>query len=221
MRKLTLLGLAMTAIIALSAIASSIASAEEPEFRLSSGTFPVHFTGFIQGKSKLGVPGRSLETIECEKGRVEGEITGEKTSTTHIGWEECAIFRIVEARSLGDPANHILITVTGKLCYINKATKDVGVILTPTAPVHIEAENGRTLAIVTGSAIGLISPINRLVLEFRILLREVNSRQEFLKCEGGTELHLESSKNEGTAEPAFEVAHAVLALLRVTAEIVA
>jgi hypothetical protein len=216
MRKITLLGLAITAI---TAITTSIATAALPEFSLSSGTFPVKFTGFIQGKSKIGITGRPLETVECEKASATGEITGAKTTTTNIHWEGCSIFGIVEAHTLGDPANNLLVTVTGTLCYINKSTKDVGIILTPTAPVHLES--GSTLAILTGSMIGLITPVNRLALEFRILLRAVEERQEFLKCEGGTELHLTLAKNEGTANGAFYVFHAVLGILRVTVEIVA
>jgi hypothetical protein len=218
MRNLKIIGMAIAAVTALSAIASGMATAARPEF-LVSGGFPIKFTG-RSGPGTLAIAGGN--TIECKKTKFTGEVLSAKTADLTSDIEECTIFGIVNAHSLGDPANVILVTSSAELCYLSKAANPpkVGLRITPTGKIHVEVAG--ELALIEGSIIGVLTPVNTRTLEFRLSLNaSMAGKQEQLRCEGGAETHFSVSENEGAAKAASEALQNVIGLLREEGEIAA
>lgn len=197
MRKLTVIWATIGAVVALSAVAVSMASAALPEFKPAKPTK----AGFKikSGQGTLEVAG--VPNTICKKDSGSGAITGTKTVTLTVDFEECKILTFIEAHSLGDPANTILLHVTGELCFIKKAApEEVGVLLSPTGPVHIEAPATSTLVVVEGSVVGKVLPVNK-----KQTTGTVNLPSTLLKCEGQTD-GLTAKENEGTtAKEAKEI----------------
>jgi hypothetical protein len=215
MRKLVII--AIVTMAALSAIASGMATAALPEWLPDDNTFPIDYTGFV-GPSTFAITGGN--TIECKKAKERGEVLSAKVVDLTMDLEECTISGIIDAHSLGDPANVILVTSTGELCYINKATKEVGLVSEPTGKVHIEAAG--QLAVISGSVIGVGAPDNKLELTFTWLFKAKETGvQEQLKCEGGAETHLTGSENEGSEKAASLVLHEKKNFLRTSLELMA
>jgi hypothetical protein len=212
MPRRTIIGLAIVAAMAVSAIAATMALASGAEYLLATGTFPVKFTSF-SGKGTLGTRG-VLEQIVCRKDRDLGELLSATTFDVTIDFEECAVLGI-PFWSLGDPKGTILTTVTGVLGTIPGA-RGVCAVLTPTGKLHIESEAG-VLIIVTGSVIGELTPVGTRSLEGHLVLeRKAAGEQKLLECTTSTETvktHLESTKNEGTPEAAAEVTTDSIGLL--------
>jgi hypothetical protein len=198
-RKLITFVAAIGSLAALSAIASSAMAL--PEFLPANGKFPVKFTS-ISGPGTLAVNGGN--TIECTADTNKGELLTSTTLTFTVDFTGCKIFGFVGAHSLGDPEGTVLVTANGTICFLNKANKEVAVKLTPTGKVHIEAAGA--LAIVEGTLIGQLKPVNTKSLAGELVLKErAAGEQELLKCEGGAEEHLTTSENEGTAKASSEV----------------
>jgi hypothetical protein len=191
MRKLTITAAIITALTALTTIASTIATAALPEFNKTK----VKFTS-LSGPGTLAVTGGN--TIECASATDAGEITGPKTVTLQVDVRTCKIFGLIGSHSLGDPENTILTNATGTLCYLNEAKKEVGLVLTPTGLLHIEAPNAGALAQIKGTLIGRLTPVNHTTLRSELILNQKEGKQELLKCEGSAgEAHLSTSENEG------------------------
>jgi len=191
MRKLTIIGATITALVALSAIASTMATAALPEFNKTK----VKFTS-ASGPGTLQVAGGNK--IECESDTDDGEITGPKEVILLVDFRKCEIFGLIGAHSLGDAENTILTNATGTLCYLNKAKKEVGLVLTPTGLLHIEAPNAGALALIKGTLIGRLTPVNTTTLRGELILKQEKGKQELLGCEElAGEAHLSTSENEG------------------------
>jgi hypothetical protein len=217
MRKRTIISATITAIVALTAIAANMANAAKPEFKIA-GAFPIKFTSF-SGPGTLAKANNS-NTIECTKDTNKGEILSTKKVDFTVDFEGCTIFGIVNAHSLGDPANTILVTATGELCYISKAANppQVGLLITPTGTLHIEAAGA--LAEVLGQLIGQMTPVNKKTLSSELILKAAAAgKQEQLRCEGGAETHLATSENEGSFEASSEATTDKIGLLREEIEI--
>ena len=191
MRKLTITTATITALTALTTITATIATAALPEFNKTN----VKFTS-ESGPGTLDVAGGN--TIECATDTASGEITGPKTVTLQVDVRTCKIFGLIGSHSLGDPENTILIAATGTLCYLNKAKKEVGLVLTPTGLLHIEAPNAGALAQIKGTLIGRLTPVNTTTLRGELILKQEKGKQELLGCEElAGEAHLSTSENEG------------------------
>jgi hypothetical protein len=199
----------ITTVVALSALAAGMATAAKPEFLPANGKFPVKFTSHSgPGSLKNGAL-----AIECKSETDKGEITGTKTVTDTIDFEKCDALGLA-MHSLGDSGETILTTVTGELCYINEAKKEVGLLLTPTAKVHIEVPAAGELILLLGSVTGALTPINVSTLEFRLLFKEVGGAQN-LGCGEKVEA-LDSGVNEGEETSAILVNHTIIGLLEQT-----
>jgi hypothetical protein len=193
MRKLKVLGAAIIAVVALSAIASATASAALPEFL--PGNAGEKFTG-KSGSGTLEVPGEG--PIICSADTVTGENTGttKKTALALITFTGCKVFGIINAASLGDAAGTILVHAELELCYIDKAKKEVGV-LTEVLPVHIEVFG--KLLIVTGDQVGLLLGTKS---PFKIDYLQKEGKPD-PQCEKKSE-HLSTSINEGAGKESGE-----------------
>jgi hypothetical protein len=196
MRLLKTAGLAIMAVLALAMVAATTASAALPEAldNVAGNTFTAT-SG--EGELKAGI-----FTIKCKKDKATGEVTGAKTLTSTVTFEECSIAGLA-ANSLGGSAATIVVAVTGLLCFIKEGSPlEVGVLFTlPSAGVHIEIPAFAELVLVTGTVIGRLTPINELKTGvYSVTLPS----PAIAKC-GGTTASLKASKNEGTAESATEV----------------
>jgi hypothetical protein len=128
MHRLKLLGLTLTAVFALTAVASAPASAALPEFTPNAGY-----------KFPITLKGNSVETAEVWLGNFrcygiafKGEITGAKAvSSLTTEAENCEYLgNHFKCQTEGATTGHLVIPGTGSLVYIAKATKLVGIVLT-------------------------------------------------------------------------------------------
>lgn len=197
MRKLKVLGAAIIAVVALSALAAATASAALPEFL--PGNAGEKFTG-KSGPGTLEVPPEL--PIVCKADTVTGENTGtsKKTGLALVSFTGCTALGFIGAHSLGDPEGTILVHVELELCYINKAAKEVGVI-SEVLPVHIEVAG--KLLVVTGAQVAKITPLNKSTKEFKLEYKQKEGKPEPKGCEGA-EKKLTTSINEGAGKPSGE-----------------
>jgi len=205
MRKVKIIGAAIIAVVALSALASAMASAAEPEFK----NFPLKFTS-KSGKGTLQIKGGTA--IECEKDTNTGEAINTKEVTATIDFLGCSAFKLVKAHSLGDEAGVILTTVKGSLCILEEKVSPgtklrIGLRLAPTGKVHIEVST--ELAVIEGTVIGEVKLINALKLGgFELLLEQgaAAGEQKIKECKGGPKEVLLGQENEkGEFKEAAEV----------------
>jgi len=195
MRKAKIIGAALIAVVALSALASAMASAAV-EFLPASGKYTAK-----SGKGGLQIKGGT--EIKCTDDTAVGTITGAKTTTVTIDFLGCTAFGLFSANSLGDPSGTILTTAKGELCTLTASPLTVGLKLSPTGKVHIEVAGN--LALVEGTLIGEMKPLNEKKLGgFKLELKQSGGSQTIKKCEGGATETLKGSENEGTAVEAGE-----------------
>lgn len=122
--------------------------------------------------------------IKCKSDKGSGETTSSTELSTTVSFEGCKVGGVA-ANSLGDKGGVILLAnLPGKLCYINASTHHVGVLFKLTEPIHIEVKSLGVLIVITGSVVGLISPVNTSTKEYTLTFAKPNE-----KCEGasGTE----------------------------------
>jgi hypothetical protein len=159
MRRARTIGLCCAALVALSASITASADAALPEFT----TFPVTFT------SKSGVT--VLETVKkatirCTADTGGGEVTGPKTGTIKITFTGCEFVTLgVPCNTVGVPPGTIVTTtLLMTLGYINGPKKEVGIDLsTATGGPLMEFTCAGLTVTVTGSAIGKITPVNKVI----------------------------------------------------------
>ena len=211
MKRIRVIGLALVAVLAISAVASATASAAKPEFV---------FAGIkkgLKGKSGAG----TLETVSKEKvtcakstngGEIEGGNGSKKVTGVVVTFTGC-VSSGFKCSTTGAAAGEIVTkSLSGELGYINKAAKTVGVDLAPTGGgefVEFNCAGGIVKVKVKGSVIGQITPVNKKVLtteHFTLTFTQTSGKQAIEKFEGGLKDTLETSKNgnpfEGSAEAA-------------------
>jgi hypothetical protein len=198
MQKIKLLGAAIIAVVALSAIASATASAALPEFL--PGNAGEKFTG-TSPSGTLEI--NALEKITCSSDAVAGENVGttKKEASATVTFKGCSAFGIAGAKSLGEAEGTIVAKVKLKLCYINAAKKEVGVLTKVASPVHIEV--GGKLVVVEGDQVGKITPVNTKTKTYKLSYEESGGKPKPEGCEGEKE-HLTSAVNEGAAKESGE-----------------
>jgi hypothetical protein len=201
MRRLTTSVVAgIMAVLAMSALAST-AFAVNPE--LLPGSAGTTFSG-SNGKAQLVTERKG--TIECERNRDSGEIVNRKAGTFTITFETCTVFKIVNAHSLGDPENRILVGGTTELCTINISPLETGIVLRPNE-VHIEVAG--KLVLVKGAVIGTFfkKSTTEYELDFEQSAVGVQKIQRCVNNEG-RELAKETlltAENEGAFENSSQV----------------
>jgi hypothetical protein len=181
------IGATFVAALALGAVASASASAALPEFALSSGEkFPVT----IEGSTSSGYSG-----IEARNGSLWGACVGAKTKGEITGAK--AISLTLELASCGETSHHyhtkgapvgtIVVSGTGTLVYISKATKAVGVLFTPKETKVYEDGGSETGASFEfwGNIVVPVTPIDTKTSKFELPFRKGKGagEQEFTKYE--------------------------------------
>jgi len=201
MHRLKVLGLAMLALVAVSAVASASASAALPEY---SATATLSGTSGVSTLTTVG----SSTTIVCKKDKFTGTTTGSsKASTFKVTFEEC------EAGGAkcktGETAGIITSEGTGTLGYISKEAKTVGVSL---APKEVVITCGVLKAKVKGTFICAVTPVNTSTTSFKQKC-EVSSKgvQKISKFEGGSAQSLEATFSTTFEQAALETEEAITA----------
>ncbi len=197
MNYLRRLSLCAVLVAMLGAIGASAASAAPPEF---VGPMPLGFESKLTASTLETVGGLK---VTCTAGVNSGQVTGSKTLTVEMRFTGCMLNGI-PCRS-SSAANEIETSVlTGTLGYINKAKKQVGLDLaSPGAPL-MDFTCGEDLQIVvTGSVIGKIKPVDKLIQpprHFTLKFVQSKGKQKPTKLEAGLVDVLETSVLGGPLE---------------------
>ena len=200
MKRFRILGLALMAIFALSAVAATAALAEEPTNQPSflpegTATNPVKFTD-TSGKGKLEMVGG--KAIECEKDTSTGEATSLKLGKFDVLFEKCTAKEgIITATCTGlndkEGSGSILVLGTFHLRYLLPSSELKAAIILLIEHVHFtcEAFGVKKLFLVLGCAAGEITPTNMLTKTLEALLKQskgINTITEVDKENSSTEM---------------------------------
>jgi len=213
MKRIRIIGLALVAVFAISAIASATASAAKPEFV---------FAGIKKGlKAKSG--SATLETASKEKvtctsssngGEIEGGNGSKKVTGIIVKFKGCKSSGFACSTSGAASEEIITNSLSGELGYIKAAEKTVGLDLLPTGGgefVEFNCAGGIVKVKVKGSVIGQITPVNKKVTtaeHFTLTFTQSGGKQGIEKFETGVKDTLETSKNGGAFEGSAEAATA-------------
>lgn len=189
---------AALAICALSGLGASSATAALPEYVSKSGGH--------EGSLDISIPGTiTMHTtsgieIQCKYGAMVAILSGSTLrGTARLGQCELDFLGKYSCRNGGtESENWILAHLTGKLGYIEKATKKVGVELAGETGETAILASGIHCALLTtsgtsiiGHVIGKIGPVNTLTKHFTLEYAEKGGIQEIGNFEGGPlEQHL-------------------------------
>jgi hypothetical protein len=168
MKQLKILGVALMAVFALSAVAASMASAEvkvlpelEEAFKGESGAGTLEML-------------KGVAVIECAKDKSEGTFEGTKPlGSFHIDFEGCKALKIAACTGLGESAETILSLGTFHLVFDKLGTgAELGVgILFLVEKVHFEC--GGKLFVVSGEVLCLLTkPLNEKAKHFEIVCKK-------------------------------------------------
>ncbi len=196
--RIRMIGLALVAVFAMSAVVVSAASAALPEQLPATGTFS-GTSGASTFETKSG------EKVKCTSDAITGEITGAKTSKSKITFKGCEAFGF-KCNSSGAASGEIVLNVTGELVYIMKATKEVGLLNTLTAELTIKCSAFQTLK-VKGSTLCPITPVNVKTTKYTVACKETKGVQEPVNYEPASALvkaPITETKGEGLKNFAFE-----------------
>jgi hypothetical protein len=178
--------LLLLASLAVSAWAAASASAALPEF---SGPIPTTFT------AKSGAT--TLETVKgakitCTADTGGGEVSGPKTGTIKLTFTGCELVTLaLPCNTVGVPPGEIITnTLLMTLGYISiEPKKEVGIDLsTATGAPLMEFVCGALKVSVTGSVIGKVLPINKLVkppAHFTLKFTQAAGKQKPTHFSGG------------------------------------
>jgi hypothetical protein len=192
MKRVNITGLCVVAAFAMSAAVAASASAALPEF---SPPFSKTFTSTSKATLLQTVGGAKLT---CAADTNLGEITGPQSGVVKIAFTGCKLKKVPCNTPGVAPGEIVTGLLSMKIGYINKAKKEVGVDLEePTgAPIITFICGSATRAVVIGSVIGRITPVNKLVTPpetFKLKFAQVAGVQKITKLEGGPIDVLETS----------------------------
>jgi hypothetical protein len=198
MTRIRTVSICLLAAFVSSAVAAASASAL-PEF---SGPFPKAFTS----TSKTTI----LETVgktkvKCAADTSTGEITGPTAGIAMLrltGCESKTFPCNSPGAAAGEIVTHPLSITVG---YINRELKEVGLDLAnPAGALLAEFQCVNLVAVMRGSVIGKITPVNKLVkpgAHFSLKFAQKAGAQKIVKFAGGPVDILETSFNGGPFEP--------------------
>jgi len=196
MQRLKVIGLALVAVLAITAVASATASAAKPEF-VFTGT-EKGFTGKQVGEGFLETTGGTQ--VKCTAGTSSGEIEGasgsNKVTKTVVTFTGCTSSGF-ECHSPGQASGVIQTKeLKGQLGYISSPEKTVGLDLEPKeGEFFVEFTClGFLTSKVKGQVIGKLTPVNKEVKtteHFTLTYKQTKGVQEL------TELEIEGVKDTG------------------------
>jgi hypothetical protein len=173
----TMLG-TLVAVFALGALASASASAALPEFSPKSH---IKFTGTFGG-GEIREPSGSYS---CSTGSMSGETAnGNEVAKVHIKFV-CKGFCTSHGEKLGTWETSEL---KGRLGYVNKTKKEVGLLLEPVTGAVSECEYFAAPAKVLGSIIGKLTPVNVSTTNYTLTYEQVEAGVQSIRHFEGEEL---------------------------------
>lgn len=192
MNRIRTTGLCLVATLAIGGVMAGSASAALPEF---SPPFSKTFTSTSKGNLLETVGG--AKTV-CPGDTATGEITGPQNGQIKITFTGCKLKKIPCNTPGVAPGTIITPLLIMKINYINKANKEVGIdLIEPLgSPVMQYACGSATRAVVIGSVIGRITPINKIVTPpkpFILRFAQAAGAQKVTNLEGGPIDVLETS----------------------------
>ncbi len=187
-------GLCIATLLALGTAIADSASAALPEF---TGPFSKTFTS-TSGPGRLRAVGG--KRVLCTAGTNIGEITGPKAGSVTITLTGCTLKKVPCNSPGSAPGEIVTPALTMTVGYINKAMKLVGIDLTePSGGLFLlfSCTSGTRVA-VSGSVIGKLTPVNKLVTPsetFALNFVQAGGFQKVTKLEGEPVDTLEASFN--------------------------
>ncbi|MGH2864524.1 MAG: hypothetical protein ACRDJX_04660 [Solirubrobacteraceae bacterium] len=201
MKRIKIIGLALVAVFALSAVVAASASAALPEF--VPGAAKTKFTS-KSGESFLEA---SKQVIKCKSDTNKGELVGttkkeDTVTVTFLGCESLTLkAKCQNTTTKGKIVTNLLVSLLG---YINAAKKEVGLSLSPKTAgglfaefecAEVKVKVGEGTGKGGNSVIGRVTPVNKLVTPpetFALSFNCVSEKQEVEKFEGGAKDVLEA-----------------------------
>jgi hypothetical protein len=205
MRRIMLSGVAAMAMLALAVVTAASAAAAAPEFVPAKGALTIK-----SGTGKLNIIGSS-NGITCKKDKGTGSITGAKTASSTIDFEECSTLSgLIKCNSLGDSSGIILVPGVSDLVLNTGGTIVLNDFLI-TGELHVECTSA-VLLLIKGDLLCPITPTQKKVKtteHFTISCKEkesgVNEFTEAKNEKGETKkLILETSENGGAYKQSGE-----------------
>ncbi len=203
--------LAFVAVLAMSAVASSTASAKTtmPELVNLAGTLPVK-TGFTSTSGESTFETKSGESVKCKADTNKGKVTGNSTDEAEIKFTGCsAVSGLLKCKTKGAAAGEIVLKVKSELVWLDKAEEaDPGEdLILPSEGVTIECTGlaSETLK-VKGSTLCPITPFNTFTTMFTLTCKATKGLQEpSLYFLGGKEIEdITETEGSGTKKFSFE-----------------
>jgi hypothetical protein len=189
MQRLKMVGMALVALLAITAIASATASAALPEFS------PATNSGTSKGGKAKFEQVKGLAAVECEKSTGTQKITGPKVGSFTEKFEGCKAPLSGKCTGLGDTTAGTITTGGAfDLRYIKISPVDVGVLFLINE-THFECEKLIELVSVKGCVVGLITPANSKTKVFTVQLKQTKGVNEF--TEVLTEKATKETEKEG------------------------
>jgi hypothetical protein len=182
MKRLRLVGLVFTVVFALSVVASTTASAENPEILPNpTATAPLKFTA-EGGRGTVETTNGTIMT--CTKGRAQGEFTSVRLGTASGDAEGCRTGN-ANCTSTGDPAGVILESNVDihLVDFKVKTTLELGIVGKPKETVKIKcgilSVEGR------GAGLGKVEGVKSLekTNTAKVISRQTKGEQELKTCE--------------------------------------
>jgi hypothetical protein len=177
--------LALLAMGAMGALGSASASAAPPEISPTpTPSSPISFTG-SSGAVEFG---NGIQTVKCASTSMTGDFTNSQEATAEIWFKKC------EALS-GSGLEHTEL-LKGRLGYIDKATKQVGLLLEP-ASGEVFAKDFWAGEYAAGGLIGEATPVNTVTKSIALTYTSKEVKQIPSKFEGeATEHYLTSGETK-------------------------
>jgi hypothetical protein len=199
MRRLTLSGMAVLAVLAFTAISSATALAL-PEFLPAPEGKGIKLGG-TSGKGTLQIQGGGA--VKCEADKILGELTTLTHATVDIHFEKCKAVGF-EANSVSDEKGIILVKGLALLCYLSKASKTVGLSVEVTPTLQIEVPTVKQKIEVKGTVIGEVKPVNVKQTTGEVVFTQKEGKPGIEKCEGQAAAVLLGKEAEKEFKPAGE-----------------
>jgi len=166
MQRIRLVGMAFVLVLALSAIASSTASAVLPEFSPAKNNITESVGGKATFEQKEGIA-----AVTCTSSKGSGAITSAKLGTFDELYLGCTAPLAGKCTGLGDTVKgSILVLGEFHVRYITKPT-DVAIIFLLNPEVHFECEKLIELVSVRGCVVSLVTPLNTKAKETKVKLK--------------------------------------------------
>jgi hypothetical protein len=195
MRQIKTVGLALSAVLAMSAVVTASASAGVPEF---SGSFAFEATSAAAtfetaGVSLEGPPTLGHQKVTCKSSYAVGGATGPKTLTLEVIYYKCAGPQKTSCNTPGLSPGEIGFESEGTLGFLPK-TKSVGMKFLGNlefgAFIYFECTNKAGAYFLTysnGAVVARLTPTNKPASELKLLFSQKEGVEQYRLLEGEVE----------------------------------